>query len=381
MTANLRLCSIVLALLGMAMPGVALADDLPAPVVRNPAAPQAPAAPAAQPASAAPRAPAQPARPATRRAPVRTAPASMPVFRSRPLLRHDNNGPVGPNNRGTSITSAVGPRGPAPTAPVAPRPPVAAPRPAAPSTPVFVPPPAPVSQDPGAPIVAPIPVPPAPPGVAPRAMRAPSSSRASANPGMAFRFSVGDQLEVSVWQEKELTTTHTVLRDGTIPAKAVGNVRVLRRTIEEVHAELTARYAEFLREPRVSIRVLGVHTERAYVLGEVTKPAAIPLNGPVTLLQGIAQAGGFVNGVADLKTIRIVRSRRGQRPRVITVNSMNAIRGRGGMTRLQPGDVVYVHPTGLADWSRRMNTALTPIGTLLGGLGSVATSVVAIDNN
>ncbi len=194
-----------------------------------------------------------------------------------------------------------------------------------------------------------------------------------------FRFEAGDELEISVWQEKELTTTHRVLRDGTVPARAVGPVRVVGRTIDEVHTELEARYAKFLVEPRVSIKVVSVHAERAFILGEVAKPAAVTLGGRTTLMQGLALVGGLAGG-ADLQTVRVVRSRAGMRPRVFTVNTDAMMKGEARSFLLQPGDVVFVHPTGLADWSRRMTSILAPISTALGGLGSIATAAAVAIN-
>jgi polysaccharide export outer membrane protein len=209
---------------------------------------------------------------------------------------------------------------------------------------------------------------------------APPAAGAGSNASTpVFRFEVGDEVEVSVWQEKELTTTHRVLRDGTVPARAVGPVRVVGRTIDEVHTELEARYAKFLVEPRVSIKVVSVHAERAFILGEVAKPAAITLGGRMTLMQGIALAGGLGGG-ADLQTIRVVRSRAGMQPRVFTVNADAMMKGQARSFLLQPGDVVFVHPTGLADWSRRMTLILSPISTALGGLGSIATAAAVAIN-
>ena len=194
-----------------------------------------------------------------------------------------------------------------------------------------------------------------------------------------FRFEVGDEIEVSVWQEKELTTTHRVLRDGTVPARAVGPVRVLGRTIDEVHTELETRYAKFLVDPRVSIKVVSVHAERAFILGQVAKPAAIPLGGRMTLMQGLALAGGLSAG-GDLQTIRVVRSRAGMRPRVFTVNADSMMKGQARSFLLQPGDVVFVHPTGLAEWSSRMTAILSPVNAALSGLGSIATAAAIAFN-
>lgn len=271
-------------------------------------------------------------------------------------------GPMGPGSQPSSIAyvpngaPAVPPVPPTPTTPLAPT-----------AQPTELPAPPPVAL--------PNPVQPAP-------TPAPTPTRAAATDDVAFTFQVGDQLEVSIWNEKELTTTHTVMRDGTIPAKAVGNVRVVGRTLEDVRGELTERYSSFLVDPRVSIRVVSVYAERVFVLGEVAKPAAVALGGRTTVMQAIAQAGGFTAGVADLKTIRIVRTmNRLGRPRVITHNADAVLRGRASQMQLMPGDVIYVHPTGLTEWSRELTAVLAPISTIIGGASSALTAVAILDGN
>lgn len=234
------------------------------------------------------------------------------------------------------------------------------------------PPAPPVIQAPAPPVA---PMPPAAPVPQVQPPSAPASTTVD------FTFQVGDQLEVSIWNEKELTTTHTVMRDGTVPAKAVGNVAVVGRTLEAVRGELTERYSGFLVDPRVSIRVISVYSERVFVLGEVTKPAAIALGGRTTVMQAISQAGGFTPGVADMSTIRIVRKGNGPRPRVITHNAESVLNGRGGQMNLMPGDVVYVHPTGLANWSRRLTALLGPIGNVVGSASGVVAAVAVADGN
>lgn len=193
-----------------------------------------------------------------------------------------------------------------------------------------------------------------------------------------FAFQVGDEISVAVWKEKDLETTQRIQRDGTISPMLLGTVVVAGKTVDEVRTDFEGRYMEYLREPKVSVRVVTIHSERVFVLGEVREPAAIALNGPTTLTQALAQAGGFEQEFADQQRVRIIRTGPDGRPSLITANVSAMLTGNQPIVQVMPGDVVYVPPTGLASWSRGLNQALGPITGLITATGSVVTSAAAI---
>ncbi|MDJ0521060.1 MAG: polysaccharide biosynthesis/export family protein [Planctomycetota bacterium] len=195
-----------------------------------------------------------------------------------------------------------------------------------------------------------------------------------------FRFSVGDEVDVRIWREDDLSAVHRVLPDGTISPPLLDPVRIEGMTIREVRSELLPRYKRYIKDPRISVRVTSVHSSRVFVLGEVTEPAAVLATGRVSLLAAISQAGGFAMETADRQRVRIVRPTRNGRARVITVNVDQIVAGRASDVPLRSGDVVFVPTTGLSDWSRRLSQLFGPIGTMLGSVGSVAATVVAIES-
>src|SRR5262245_38846785 len=75
------------------------------------------------------------------------------------------------------------------------------------------------------------------------------------SPAMQFRCDVGDEIATSVWKEPDLTSQQRLLADGTISPPLLRPTRVVGLTIEEVQARLTDAYKEYLREPKVSVRV------------------------------------------------------------------------------------------------------------------------------
>lgn len=88
-----------------------------------------------------------------------------------------------------------------------------------------------------------------------------------------------------------------VTPEGTIQAPGLGSVYVQGLTLEEVRTELEARYAAtfgpgLLLSPALTQRA----TSYVFVGGEVTTPGRYTLEGPTTVMQAIALAGGWNNG-------------------------------------------------------------------------------------
>ncbi len=251
-----------------------------------------------------------------------------------------------------------------PGAPVAAGPPTSIARAAAPATP------APAVAAPAPPAAWSAPT--ASPSLAP-APRAPGAGAAPSAPAAApftFRFAVGDEVgmvfyEPGVEKMEPREVTARILPDGTITPPLLDPVPAAGRTIKELRDLLTERYTRYIKDPSITVTVRSIYAARAFVLGEVNEPQAVEILGNTSVLQAIAMAGGFVRESADRNTIRVVRGRPGEQPQVLTVAGDAILSGRARSVVLQPGDVVYVHPTGLSQWSRDFNTALQPLATLL----------------
>lgn len=83
--------------------------------------------------------------------------------------------------------------------------------------------------------------------------------------------------------------------------------------------------------------------QMVYVVGEVTKPGAYPINtfqGTSTLGM-LAVAGGPLKGAAT-ESAKILRRRDGQQPQLLAVNLKKLLKGKTPDLDMQPNDVLYV---------------------------------------
>ena len=74
-------------------------------------------------------------------------------------------------------------------------------------------------------------------------------------------------------------------------------------------------------------------------MGEVTNPGAVPLHGPMSVLQALAMAGGF-RDFANTKNIRVLRRAPAASDDRLQLQGRG--KGDGNPLTLQPGDTVIV---------------------------------------
>lgn len=152
-----------------------------------------------------------------------------------------------------------------------------------------------------------------------------------------------DQLEINVWKEPDLTKSVPVRSDGKISMPLIGEVLVAGRTPLQVKEEIAAKLRRFLAAPDVTVMVLQMNSQKFNILGRVIKPGSYPLLATTTVLDAIAEAGGFQD-FAKQKSIYILRrNNRGAETR-IPFNYKDVIRGNHTEQniRVEPNDTIVV---------------------------------------
>jgi polysaccharide export outer membrane protein len=107
------------------------------------------------------------------------------------------------------------------------------------------------------------------------------------------RLTVGDVLDIGVFQAEELSTQERVNEAGAIVLPLIGPVPVAGLTTDEAERRIADALAkDYLQNPQVDIFVSEFADQEVSVGGEVDKPGVFPISGRTTLLQAIALAGG-----------------------------------------------------------------------------------------
>lgn len=107
-----------------------------------------------------------------------------------------------------------------------------------------------------------------------------------------YRVDSGDRLRVTVFDQKDLSTTYSVDQAGYISFPLVGAVPARGRTLQELEGQIAAKLRQgYLRDPDVSIEVDRYRS--IFVMGEVGQPGQYTYVPGMTIQNAIAVAGGY----------------------------------------------------------------------------------------
>ncbi len=155
-----------------------------------------------------------------------------------------------------------------------------------------------------------------------------------------YRLGAGDKLRVEVYREPQLSQSLQVRPDGKITLPLIGDVDAQGSTAIELRDHLSTSLKEYVTNPVVTVIVTDATAARAFVMGEVNNPGAVPMTGPMTVLQALAVAGGFKE-FADRRGVEILR-RTDTGVQRIRFDYKRAVKSRQDPVYLQPGDTVVV---------------------------------------
>jgi len=157
-----------------------------------------------------------------------------------------------------------------------------------------------------------------------------------------YTLSPGDQVEVSVWKEPDLTRTVIVRPDGKFSFPLVGEVLARGRSVAQVQADIANKLKTYIPEPVVTAALTVLDGNRVYVIGQVNKPGFYVMNPRLNVLQALSVAGGMTP-FASLNDIIVVRGS-GPAQKVLPFRYSDVNRGRSldQNIQLEAGDVVIV---------------------------------------
>lgn len=154
----------------------------------------------------------------------------------------------------------------------------------------------------------------------------------------------GDQLQVYVWRNPELSTTVPVRPDGKISTPLVEDMVAVGKTPSQLARDIESVLAEFVREPSVNVIVSQAAStfSQVKVIGQVKTPQAIPYRQGLNVLDVVLASGGLTDFAAPNRA-RILREVNGQKKEIrIKLGDLMEDGDLSQNQELQPGDVLIV---------------------------------------
>jgi len=142
-----------------------------------------------------------------------------------------------------------------------------------------------------------------------------------------FRLGPDDVIEVSVYQDKELSTTVPVRPDGKVSLPLIGEMPASGKTAKELQKEIAQGLKQFISEPAVTVSVKEVNSPKVSVLGEVKNPGIYKIKDRATVLDAVALAGGLTE-YAKRNKVTVLRAEPGGEQRRFNINLDDWIKGK-----------------------------------------------------
>lgn len=177
----------------------------------------------------------------------------------------------------------------------------------------------------------------------------------------AYHISPRDTLEIGVFGIEGLEPREIVVDSGgQISFPLVGIIEAGGLTIAQLQAELGRRLsAAYVRDPQVTVNIKKAVDRFVTVDGQVMRPGSYPINGKMSLVRAVANAGSTTE-FAKLQEVVVFREVAGQR--YAAFYSLEAIRrGAYADPPIFAGDVIVVDDSK----SRRLFKDLLQLAPLL----------------
>lgn len=156
--------------------------------------------------------------------------------------------------------------------------------------------------------------------------------------------SVGDLVEMTVFQEIDMTTKTRVSPNGTITVPFVGAISVAGSSADEVASMIRSRLMKgFFVNPQVTLTVLEFGKKQFTVIGQVQKGGTFDFpegKSSIDLLGAIGMAGGY-SRIADPRKVMVKRVRGGKED-ITRIDARAVAEGKAANITILPGDAVTV---------------------------------------
>ena len=155
----------------------------------------------------------------------------------------------------------------------------------------------------------------------------------------------GDTLQVYVWRNADISVTVPVRPDGYISTPLVEDIKAVNKTPSELARDIEKRLSRYIRDPVVTVIVtnfVGTYSKSIRVIGEATKPQALPYRENMTLLDVMIAVGGLTDFAAG-NSAKLIRTQNGKTTQ--TEVHLKDLLQDGDITankRILPGDIIMI---------------------------------------
>ena len=154
----------------------------------------------------------------------------------------------------------------------------------------------------------------------------------------------GDVLNIIVWRNPDLSMTVPVRPDGKISTPLVDELVAQGKTTVQIARDVEKTLNTLVRDPVVTVIVtnfVGPYSEQVRVVGEATRPQALPYKQKMTLLDVMIAVGGLTD-FADGNAASLTRPSDGGKRYAVRLKDLLKRGDISANVEMRPGDVLII---------------------------------------
>jgi len=155
----------------------------------------------------------------------------------------------------------------------------------------------------------------------------------------------GDNLNISVWRNPDVSMSVPVRPDGKITIPLVEDMPAAGKSSSQLARDIEKTLSKYILEPIVTIIVtgfVGPYSEQIRVIGQAAKPQALPYRDNMTVLDVVIAVGGITTFASGNET-RLIRNLDGEQQQfIVRLDDLIKDGDISANVPMRPGDIIVI---------------------------------------
>ena len=172
----------------------------------------------------------------------------------------------------------------------------------------------------------------------------PPAPAAAQTADYSYVIGAGDNLNIIVWRNPELSLSVPVRPDGKVSAPLVDELVAQGKTPPELARDIEKKLSTYVRDPVVTVIVtsfVGPYSEQIRVVGEAARPLFLPYKQKMTLLDVMIAVGGLTD-FADGNRAVIQRTSDSNKQYAVRLKDLIKRGDISANVEMRPGDILII---------------------------------------
>lgn len=172
----------------------------------------------------------------------------------------------------------------------------------------------------------------------------PPAPAVAASADYSYKIGPGDNLNIVVWRNPELSMNVPVRPDGKISAPLIDDLNAMGKDSTSLARDIEKELGKFIRDPVVTVIVtgfVGPYSEQIRVIGEAAKPQILAYKQKMTVLDVMIAVGGITD-FADGNSATILRTTENNAQYCVRLKDLVKRGDVSANVEMKPGDVLII---------------------------------------